>query len=193
MPEPLFEVVEGGILATVQDAGRPAWTHLGVPLSGAADPWGLVLANLLVGNEPGAAVIEMTVGGPTLRTIAAVTIGLAGADIGGRVDSGRRLVTGRTHHLAAGEIASFGGAAQGHGAGSRAYVAVPGGVAVPEVLGSRSTCLAAAFGGLDGRPLAAGDVVLGERSGTLPERIWPEDDPAPDTDARMLRVISGPS
>ena len=50
MPEPFFEVLDGGLLTTVQDAGRPDWRHLGVPGSGAADPWALAVANLMIGN-----------------------------------------------------------------------------------------------------------------------------------------------
>jgi allophanate hydrolase subunit 2 len=158
--EALFEVLDGGLMTTIQDAGRPDWTHLGVPVGGAADPWSLAVANLLVGNEPGSAVLEMTLVGPTLAVHAgaAVTIGLAGADLGARIRNGRRLAPGRSHRLAGGDILDIPGDRTGPSArGSRAYLAVPGGIDVPVVLGSRSTCLAGGFGGLDGRPLRTGD------------------------------------
>ena len=65
-----IEVVEPGALTSVQDpVGRPGWRHLGVPAGGAADPWSAILANRLVGNEDGAAVLEITLIGPTLRVL----------------------------------------------------------------------------------------------------------------------------
>ncbi|MEA2547044.1 MAG: hypothetical protein QOI09_2317, partial [Chloroflexota bacterium] len=125
MTEPAFEVIDGGLLTTVQDAGRPAWTHLGVPESGAADPWSLAVANLLVGNETGAAVLEMTVTGPTLVARSAVTIGLAGADLGARIEHGRPLRAGRSHRLAAGDRLTFGSErGVGPANGIRGYLAV---------------------------------------------------------------------
>ena len=67
----LFDVLDGGFLTTVQDAGRPDWAHVGVPESGAADSWSLAVANLLAANDPGAAALEMTLVGPTLAVRAA--------------------------------------------------------------------------------------------------------------------------
>src|SRR5262249_31306717 len=121
--EPLFEVVDGGLLTTIQDAGRADWTHLGVPESGAADPWSLAVANLLARTAADAAVLEMTITGPTLRALRPATIGLAGADLGGRA-GGRRLAPGRSHRIAAGDELTFPG---GGSAGARAMLAVPGG------------------------------------------------------------------
>src|SRR6185369_17833559 len=100
--------------------------------------------------------------GPTLavRDGTAVTIGLAGADLGARIRGGRRLRPGRSHHVAAGDILEFApddGTAMA--AGIRAYLSIPGGIDVPVVLGSRSTCLTGGFGGLDGRPIQAGDLL----------------------------------
>jgi antagonist of KipI len=205
--EPAFEVVDGGLLTTVQDEGRPAWTHLGVPESGAADRWSLAVANLLAGNEPGAAVLEMTVTGPTLLARSAVAIGLAGADLGARIEHGRPLAVGRSHRLAAGDVLTFGALGAGRGPeaanGIRGYLAVAGGIDVPLVLGSRSTCLAGGFGGLAGRALRTGDLVDAGRgterepSGrSIPELVWPESgdgDREPRIDFGVtLRLIGGP-
>jgi biotin-dependent carboxylase-like uncharacterized protein len=189
----VFEVFDGGLLTTVQDAGRPDWTHLGVPESGAADPWSLAVANLLIGNAPDDAVLEMTIGGPTLRTLRPVAIGLAGADLGGRVAGGRRLEPDRSHRLSAGEVVTFPGAASDRSAGARAYLAVPGGIDVPVVLGSRSTCLAAGFGGLDGRPVASGDRLLGVGLGTPSELAWPRPGPPGHDGTAVLRVLADPT
>ena len=189
----VFEVLDGGLLTTVQDAGRPDWTHLGVPETGAADPWSLAVANLLIGNAADDAVLEMTIGGPTLRTLGPVTIGLAGADLGGRVRGGRRLEPDRSHRLSAGDVVSFAGAAADRSAGARAYLAIPGGIDVPVVLGSRSTCLAAGFGGFDGRPVASGDRLLGIRPGAPSELAWPRPSPSGHDGTASLRVLADPT
>ena len=199
-PRALLEVMDGGLLTTVQDAGRPDWAHLGVPESGAADRSSLAVANRLVGNDPGAAALEMTLVGPVVVARSTVTIALAGADLRARIRGGRRLAPGRSHRLKAGDIVEIpGDDAAAPGPGSRGYLALPGGVDVPGVLGSRSTCLAGGFGGLDGRPLRAGDEIAGAatpRSTDLsPELTWP----APDDEHAgaahqpvILRVLPGP-
>ena len=198
----VFRVLDGGVLTTVQDAGRPDWTHLGVPESGAADPWSLAVANLLVGNEPAAASIEVTLVGPTLAAHAAVSIALAGADLGVRIRGGRRLAPGRSHRLAAGDVLEIpGDGPTAPAAGSRAYLAIPGGVDVPAVLGSRSTCLAGGFGGLDGRALRSGDQITAPSRPIAallrPELIWPDADAGAGSRAvatpATLRVVAGPS
>jgi biotin-dependent carboxylase-like uncharacterized protein len=194
-----LEVVEPGLLSTVQDAGRRDWTHLGVPVGGACDPWSLAVANLLAGADAGAAALEMTIVGPTLAVHEATIVGLAGADLGGFVrETGRRLLPGRSHVLAAGTTVAFPGA--GTAGGARAYLSVPGGFDVPEVLGSASTLLSAGFGGIDGRALRAGDVLRGHGPGpaTNGERAWPwlEGDPLGDLASpgpRRLRIVGGPA
>jgi 5-oxoprolinase (ATP-hydrolysing) subunit C len=199
-----LEVVDGGMSSTIQDGGRPDWAHLGVPQSGASDPWSLAVANLLVGGAPGAAAVEMTLVGLTFVARRSTVVGLAGADLGGRAGhggrlvGGRRLLPGRSHLIEAGEIVEFPG--DGADRRTRAYLALPGGIDVPEVLGSRSTCLAAGFGGLDGRSLRAGDVIGGAGSGAAggagaggPERVWPADPDAAAAEQPILRVVAGPS
>jgi biotin-dependent carboxylase-like uncharacterized protein len=198
----VLEVVEPGFLTTIQDAGRPDWTHLGVPVGGACDSWSLAVANLLVGNEPGAAALEMTIVGPVLAIRTATVIGLAGADLHAVVrETGERLEPGRSHRLAAGTTVAFPGAADAADAiGARGYVAIPGGVDVPTVLGSRSTFVAAGLGGIDGRPLAAGDILTGgpNPAGSGDERTWPRapGDPFGDRDdeaGRGIGVLPGPA
>lgn len=205
MTTALFGVLDGGLLTTVQDAGRLDWTHLGVPESGAADPWSLAVANLLVRNEPAAAALEMTLGGPNLVVHAAVTVGLAGADLGARIRGGRRLAPGRSHRLAAGDVLEIpGDGPTAPSIGSRAYLAVPGGIDVPIVLGSRSTCLAGGFGGLDGRALRSGDEIsaTGAAASTSnallqPELVWPDANAGGGSRnvvaSATLRVVAGPA
>jgi antagonist of KipI len=192
----MLEVLEAGLLSTIQDAGRPEWTHLGVPIGGACDPWSLAVANLLVGNDPGAAALEMTLAGPVLAVGSDIVIGVAGADLGG-VDraSGRPLAPGRTHRLAAGATVAFPGGAEGR---ARAYLSVAGGFDVPAVLGSRSTTLAGGFGGLDGRPLRPGDRLVGAPPAAglaIADLVWPAlpDDKPGDAGGEPVRVVRGPA
>ena len=195
-----FEVLDGGLATTVQDGGRLDWTHLGVPQAGPCDPWSMAVANLLVGGDPAAAALEMTLVGPTLVARRSTIVGLAGADLGGRVLDGRGLLPGRSHRIEAGETIAFPG--DGPDRRARAYLALPGGIDVPEVLGSRSTCLAAGFGGIDGRPLLVGDLIDGrDRLATAGdgaasphgERVWPADPDPDDRGPEVLRVVAGPA
>jgi biotin-dependent carboxylase-like uncharacterized protein len=203
-----LEVIEPGFLTTVQDAGRPDWTHVGVPTGGACDRWSLAVANLLAGNPPGAAALEMTLVGGAFRAMTSLRIGLAGADLGGHVrETSRLLAAGQAHLVAAGSTIVFPGVADAD-AGARAYLALAGGIDVPEVLGSRSTALAAGFGGLGGRAVRSGDVIAatadadraaGPRNSTQardsnhpwPESVWPADDADHDIGA-PIRIIGGP-
>jgi antagonist of KipI len=193
-----LEVLEPGLLTTVQDAGRPDWTHLGVPTGGACDRWSLAVANLLAGADAGAAALEMTITGPTLAVRAATTIAIGGADLGGVVrETGRRLPPGRSYALVEGRTIAFPGGAAGGGA--RAYLAVAGGIDVPLALGSRSTLASAGIGGVEGRTLRAGDVIRSLGGATGEELAWPwlEGDPfaAPSAPgaASTLRVVPGPA
>lgn len=194
-----LDIVEGGLLTTVQDAGRPDWMHLGVPRSGPADATSFAIANLLAGNAPGAAALELTLVGPTLVVAAPILIALAGADLGARIRSGRRLRPGRGHRLVEGDVVEIpGDPAAAASSPARAYLAVAGGIDVPIVLGSRSTCLAGGFGGFEGRPLQAGDRLSagpgrsGGPSRIPPELVWPElaADPSRATGESLLRVLA---
>ena len=124
-----------------------------MPLSGAADPVSLRLANLLVGNPEGAAAIECTLIGPTLRFERDSLVALVGGDFPG-------LPGGTATRVPAGTVITLGHATTG----CRGYLAVAGAIEVEPVLGSRSTLVAAGLGGFAGRPLRAGDgLALGER------------------------------
>jgi KipI family sensor histidine kinase inhibitor len=145
-----IEVLDGGLLTSVQDVtGRQGFRRYGVQAGGAADRTAAVLANRLAGNPDQAAVLEVTLLGPSLRISAPARIGLAGADLGATLD-GQPLAPGAS---GSGRLISFGE----RRAGARAYLAVAGGIEVERVLGSRSTDLRSGFGGLGGRALRAGD------------------------------------
>lgn len=149
-----LQVLAPGALTSVQDQGRPGYRHLGVPVGGALDPEALAIANALVGNDPAAAGIEITLTGPRLRFLTRTLIALCGADCAALVD-GVPVPMWTRVAIAAGAtlwIPRLPG-------GARAWLALAGGIDVPAVLGSRSTDLTAGFGGWQGRALAAGDLL----------------------------------
>jgi antagonist of KipI len=141
-----------GLLTTVQDLGR--WGHqaTGVPVAGPMDTYSHRLANLLVGNDPSAAGLEITLIGPELEFDSRTTLAICGADFDITCD-GQTMPTGLSFAVAAGARLHFGR----RRAGARAYVAVAGGLQTPLVLGSRATHLVSAMGGIEGRALVAGD------------------------------------
>jgi biotin-dependent carboxylase-like uncharacterized protein len=141
-------VLKAGLLTTVQDRGRHGLRHLGVGPGGAMDPVAFELANALAGNRGDEAALEITLAGPELLFEEEALVALCGARIE-RLPCDRPFLAGAGTRLAIGRAAS----------GSRAYLAVAGGIAVAPVLGSRATSLAGRFGGLEGRALRAGDVL----------------------------------
>ena len=149
-----IDVLKPGLATSVQDAGRVGYYHLGIPLSGALDQASYLLANLLVGNDEGAAVLECTLLAPELRFDADAIVAVTGAQAVPRVN-GIDVEREVSFALKAGDTLSF----DFMKLGARLYIAVAGGIDVPVVLGSRSTYGLGAFGGLQGRKLAAGDVL----------------------------------
>jgi biotin-dependent carboxylase-like uncharacterized protein len=141
-----------GLATTVQDLGRPGYYHLGIPLSGGMDRFALRAANLLVGNDEGAAVLEAVFMGPELEFTADATVAVTGAELPPKVN-GEVRETWTSFRVKAGQVLSFDFLKKG----ARAYIAISGGVEVPVVLGSRSTYALGALGGHEGRKLQVGD------------------------------------
>jgi len=183
-------VLRPGALTTVQDLGRPGYGAAGVPRGGAADPWAARLANRLVGNDDGAALLELTLGGPTLRFDAATLAALAGDSFDVAVD-GIALASHEPIRIAAGAELAI-GRARG---GVRAWLAIAGGIDLPLVLGSRGTDLVGGFGGHGGRALRAGDrLQLFPSKENVPrprrrERVPADSSPGGE---RVLRLLPGP-
>jgi antagonist of KipI len=199
----MLEILDPGLLTTVQDGGRPGFTDLGVPVGGACDPWSLAVANQLVGNAGADAALEITLVGPELRVLRRCVVALAGADLGARVvEEGRSIAPGSAHLVHPGTTIAFTGGGGGRGsgeAGARAYLAVAGGVDVPVILGSRGTSLVGGFGGVDGRPLRRGDRIVPGRPDDIRAagRIWPAAIPLalPRAGVRLLpapATLAGP-
>ena len=157
-----LEVLDGGVQTTVQDwPGRTGHWDVGVPPSGPMDDLHLRLANRLVGNAQGAAALECTVAGPTLKLHSDLVIALCGAPMA-VVLNGKPLpfeqAFNRALQLPAGSTIKLGPVPLSEG-GARTYLAVQGGLDVPTYLGSRSTFTLGQFGGHAGRTLRTGDML----------------------------------
>lgn len=149
-----IDVIKPGLASSVQDKGREGNYHLGIPPSGGMDQRSLIAANLLLGNQEGAAVIECALMGPELRFNEARNVAACGAEMTPRVN-GEAQPLNEVFNVPAGATLSFDFVK----AGARLYLAIEGGIDVPERLGSRSTYTLGSLGGLYGRTLQAGDVL----------------------------------
>lgn len=152
----MITVVTTPGLATVQDGGRCGALRYGVGTAGAMDRLALEAGNLLLDNPAGAAGIEIPIFPVTFRFDAACCFAVTGADCAATVGE-RAVLPWSVERAGPGDELTFG--LPSAGSGSRAYLLLPGGVDVPEVLGSRSTQIRGAFGGHEGRPLRAGDLL----------------------------------
>jgi antagonist of KipI len=148
----MITVLKPGLLTTVQDLGRPGYQQYGIVVGGAIDRLAARTANLIVGNDDNAAVLEMAQTGPELQFAAETLVAWCGGEFDARIGA-EPLPAERAVRVAAGETIRF-GFARG---GLRGWLAVAGGVDVPLVMGSRSTYRRAGIGGHQGRPLVAGD------------------------------------
>ena len=184
-----FDILEPGLSTTVQDRGRIGYYRFGLPQGGSMDQYSATLANRLVGNTVAEAVLECTYIGPKLVTNADAVVAIAGAPVDVFVN-GELVPEYERIALKAGDELKF-GVIKG---GTKYFIAVHGGIDVPEVLGSRSTYPIGAIGGVEGRALSAGDRVpvgasIDNGLSTL-ECIKDEDRPAYSKDVNV-RVMLG--
>ncbi|MFT8802214.1 MULTISPECIES: biotin-dependent carboxyltransferase family protein [Gluconobacter] len=139
---------------TVQDLGRFGYRELGVGTAGAMDGVALQAGNILLGNQRGAAALEIQTFPFVVRFDEACFVAVTGADA--KLDlSGRPFLPWSLKHVEAGQLLSV----ERPSVGARVYLCVQGGIEVPTILGSRSTQLRGGFGGLEGRFLEGGDVL----------------------------------
>ncbi|WKC35680.1 urea carboxylase [Ectopseudomonas chengduensis] len=185
-----FEVLSAGTQTSVQDfPGRLGYWAVGVPPSGPMDSRALRLGNRLLGNDEGAAALEITMSGPLLRFNTDAVIAVTGAEIPLHID-GVEQPMNTALLIKAGSTLALGTIA---GSGARSYLNIRGGIQVPDYQGSKSTFTLGQFGGHGGRALRAGDVLhllpLADTSSgaQLPAELCPAL-PA----VRELRVIYGP-
>jgi antagonist of KipI len=185
----VLRVEKPGLFTTIQDLGRPNAMPSGVPTGGAMDRFAHRAANLLAGNDEGAATLECTLSGPVLIALRPCLIAITGADFDPHVN-GEAAPMWTGVFLSEGDELKFAGRRWG----ARAYIAVAGGVAGDRWLGSLSTSLLVARGGMHGRPLSAGNVIAITGAPTTPaiagHHIKPE--VRPRYDDRALPAIPGP-
>jgi len=151
---PDITIIQPGMFTTVQDLGRKGLQQYGVPVSGAMDEFSLRVANKLLQNDEGAAALEVTIIGPAFTVSDATAIAVTGAEVAVKVN-GKQVPMWQTVLLKSGDTISIGAATRG----ARAYIGFAGGIDVPVIMGSRSTFVRGAIGGVEGRTLRTGDIV----------------------------------
>lgn len=182
-----LKIIKPGLSTSVQDLGRPGYFHLGIPIGGAMDRFAMRVANMLVGNAEDAAGLEAVFMGPEIEFTEDATVAVTGADMPMAVDD--NLVEGwASFDVKAGQTLSFGFLKTG----ARVYIAVSGGIATDPDLGSRSTYPIGALGGIEGRPIAAGDVIpTGTATAGSSKKSVPEALRRGPSNPAALRVLPG--
>ncbi|MBU1341141.1 MAG: biotin-dependent carboxyltransferase family protein [Proteobacteria bacterium] len=183
-----IKVLSPGGYTTIQDKGRFGFQNMGIPVSGVMDVFAFMLSNLLVGNPENTAVMELTVMGPSLEITRVMDIALTGATMGIRINDtpvnqwcSLRVKPGDC--ITIGQVQS----------GCRAYLAVSGGIKVPQVMGSFSTYVGGKIGGFNGRPLQKNDILetrdipLLKKVRTIPKQLIPV-----YSSQAVVRAILGP-
>lgn len=183
----IFEVIQPGAYTTIQDRGRFSYQQFGVPVCGVVDSFAYRVANALVGNFQGQAVLEATIFGPTLKVLNQGLIAVTGGNLTPLINNAS-LPMWESVAIYPDDMLQF----KGVKTGCRAYIAMAGGIDVPKVMGSRSTYVAGKIGGINGRLLAAGDRLnKGEGIGKAGARITSDLIPIYSHDIE-IRVILGP-
>jgi len=184
-----IKILKGGLLTTIQDAGRRGYQRFGMAVSGSVDVHSYIYGNILVGNEPTEAVIEATLMGPTIEFDSPSVIAITGANLTPRIN-GAPAQMYKALKVAKGDVLSFGHVQSG----CRAYVAFAGGLDIEEIMGSRSTYIKAGLGGHHGRNLQDGDCVAFRKENACPKNIGIRemDPPVNWTGTYTVRVVLGP-
>jgi antagonist of KipI len=184
----VLRVLEPGLFTTIQDLGRPQAMTSGVPPGGAMDRFAHSAANLLLFNDRSAATLECTLVGPRLLAEGACVVAVTGGDLDARLNE-QAVPLWTTFAMAPGDVLSFGR----RRIGARSYIAVGGGFAGDRWLGSLSTNVMAARGGMHGRALAKEDLLANGESWrpAVPGRTLAES-MRPDYARHALQAIGGP-
>ncbi len=145
-------ILDGGLMTTIQDNGRTGFQQYGMSVSGAMDNFSMRVGNLLVGNEPYEAVLETTILGPTIQFNVSTVIAITGANMNPQINS-KPVPMWRSILVNSGDILTFLGLISG----CRGYISLAGGIGIEAVMGSKSTYVRGAIGGLNGKQLQIGD------------------------------------
>ena len=181
------EVINGGMLSTIQDSGRYGYQEIGINVSGFADDYNARLANILVGNDMDSEVIEMAFLGSSFKFNAPMLIALTGADFSAKLND-EPIENYRSYLVKEGDELTLGAAQNGF----RGYIAFGGEIDVPVVNGSKSTNLKTGMGGFEGRKLMSDDsfdVIVSEDK---KERVLDKKYIKAYSKFSELRVVKGP-
>ncbi|MEM9324673.1 MAG: biotin-dependent carboxyltransferase family protein [Bacteroidota bacterium] len=182
----VLEVLDSGLLTTIQDTGRAGFRQYGVPVCGALDPISSRLANYLVGNASSDALLEITLMGPRLRFLTAAAFALSGADLSPSLNR-VPLKMNETQFAVKGDVLRFG--RRRHGV--RCYLSISGGFSGNDLLGSRATHLRSQWGGLNGAALAKGQILSSKQSTRGPQSVLRRLPPFP-VFGQEVRIVPGP-
>jgi antagonist of KipI len=185
----IVQIVQPGPMTLIQDRGRLGFQKLGVSVSGAVDIDSFDLGNLLVGNDPDAACLEILLGGLEIEFLDDLIIAVTGAESDVTID-GVTIALGVSYFIHSDARLKLGMATDG----LRTYIAIAGGIDIPQTLGSRSTHFASKIGGVEGRSLVAGDVLsLGEPSTLAASGLLLEgESTSSPSDEISVRIMLGP-
>ena len=184
----MIEVIKGGLLTTIQDAGRVGYRHLGIPESGYMDDYNAPLANWLVDNPLTFPLLEITMSGPTLKIHNEHRLAVTGGNIRVKIND-QEINVYETFNVFKGDVLSFGTMNTGY----RAYLSVAGGFLGEEFLNSHSTYVPGNFGGLKGRALEPGDhLQVNPVKSRANHRSVPEYLRTNYSASRRIRFIEGP-
>ena len=182
------KVLSPGMFTTIQDEGRLGYRRFGMPQGGGVDFYAMEMANYLVGNEKGTALLEMTIVGAKLFFDADTYIAITGADMQAQLNN-RQIPLYKTVKVKAGDELRFGKLKSG----CRTYLSVAGGFIGDSFLGSKATYTLAGMGGIQGRALKKGDILFytvdfkKREEREIPEYLHPH-----YGQKRRLRIIKGP-
>lgn len=183
-----IRIIKGGLFTTVQDLGRYGYQSLGVTQSGSMDSYNHKLANILVDNDIGDALLEFTFIGPEIEILEDMAIAVTGGDVKIEINSSQRPMY-ETLYVVKGDIVRFSPVENG----SRCYIAFSGGIDVDMVMNSRATHTKTSVGGYMGRKLADGDILNILKTGEIPpKRIIPLSLRKNYSGDKTVRVILGP-
>jgi biotin-dependent carboxylase-like uncharacterized protein len=181
-------VKKPGLFSTIQDKGRMFYQEYGISQSGALDDYSFKISNMLVGNEPDEAVLELTLFGGEYEVIESGRLAITGADMSPKVNN-KQVPMWETLELSKGDVLYLGFAKKG----CRVYIALGGGIDAPIVLGSRSTYLRGKIGGLNGTILKEGDIISSFKTKVISKKYrLPAEFIAKYMQDSIVRVILGP-